>query len=234
MTPLEAAKCAKIAYVPDGAEQARRLGFSYRAITNRSACCWVGHRGTKTVVAMRGTVLFGGEKPNLDLSLLTDLVPWVGPGLVHEGYHKAFWHVFGDVKQQVRGRDEVYFTGHSMGGALALLAATLLPASRVFCFASPRVGNGDFADFIHHNKRVTRFENRGDFLTKFPQSGAIKMGAGKSGGSKGGAEKGGANKTGARKQTGRYVHGGRTVRLLSYGHSLDSYIAGVRSRMRGG
>lgn len=213
MTPLEAAICAKIAYLTDGSRRAAELGYSYEQITNRNARCWVGHKGGKTVVGIRGTVLFGGHRPNLDVSMQTDQVPWVGPGLVHEGFHKALWHVFGDLKQATEGRQEIYFTGHSMGGAIALLASALLPAVRVYCFASPRVGDEEFAACVGVTRRVTRYENRGDFLTKLPLKGAIK----------------GGNK----KLTGRYVHVGRTVRLLSFGHSMDAYLNGVMQRTRG-
>lgn len=213
MTPLEAAKCAKIAYLKDGSKRAAELGYSYEPISNRTACCWVGHKGGKTIVSIRGTVLFGENRPNLDVSMQTDQVPWIGPGLVHEGYHQALWHVFADLKQATEGRQEIYFTGHSMGGAIALLAAALLPAARVYCFASPRVGNEDFAAYIWKKRRVTRYENRGDFLTKFPLKGAIKGGC--------------------RKQSGRYVSAGRTVRLLGFGHSMDAYLQGIQQRTRG-
>ncbi len=213
MTPMEAAVCAKIAYLKDGARRAAELGYSYEPITNRTARCWVGHKGSKTVVGIRGTVLFGGDKPNFDISMQTDQVPWVGPGLVHEGYHQALWHVFRDLKQATEGRQEIYFTGHSMGGAIALLAATLLPATRVYCFASPRVGDEEFAAHVGPKRRVTRYENRGDFLTKLPLKGSVKGGI--------------------KKKSGRYVHVGRTVRLLSFGHSMDAYLQGIQQRTRG-
>lgn len=213
MTPLEAAKCAKIAYLANGENEARRLGFSYRLVVNQSAVCWVGHKGSKTVVAIRGTVLFGDRFANLDVSLQTDQVPWIGPGRVHEGYHKSMWHIFRDLKKEVDGREAVYFTGHSMGGAIALLAGSLLPSTRVFCFASPRVGDQEFAENIGRKLRITRFENRGDFLTKYPFKGLIK-------GSK-------------ERQKGRYVHTGRTVRLLSVGHSMDAYLEGLKEKTKG-
>ena len=214
MTPLEAARCAKIAYLANGEMEAQRLGFSYRSITNKSAVCWVGHKGSKTVVAIRGTLRTRGRFANLDVSLQSDLVPWMGPGRVHEGYHKSMWHVFRDLKKEIEGRETVYFTGHSMGAAIAVLAGSLLPSTRIFCFASPRVGDQEFAENIGKRLRITRYENRGDFLTKYPLKGVIK----------------GPDRT----QKGRYVHVGRTVRLASFGHSLNTYLEGLKMRTRGG
>lgn len=213
MTPLEAAKCAKIAYLANGEIEAKRMGFSYHPIVNQSAVCWVGHKGFKTVVAIRGTVLSRTRFANLEVSLQTDQVPWMGPGRVHEGYHKSMWHIFRDLKKEVDGRETVYFTGHSMGAAIALLAGSLLPSTRIFCFASPRVGDQEFSQNIGQDIRITRFENRGDFLTKYPFKGVIK------------GEK--------EKQKGRYVHAGRTVRLLSFGHSMDAYLEGLTMKKKG-
>lgn len=212
MTPLLAAKCANIAYMHQGERAANQLGFDYHLLRNQSACCWIGHKGDKSVVAIRGTVLTGERGKNFGPNFQTDLVPWMGPGLVHEGYYAALWHLMGDLKHHLKGRQEIYFTGHSMGAAIALLGSALIQCVRVFCFASPRVGNEEFAEMVGRARRVTRYENRGDFLTKYPISGFKKGGGG---------------------QKEKYCHVGRAVRLAGFGHGMGTYVNSVEEKSRG-
>lgn len=210
MRSQDAALCARIAYLENGRLEAAKLGFSYQKIQKGKLSCWVGHKESKTVVAIRGTRFIGQSTSFFDPNLKTDLVPWIGPGRVHEGYYKAFWFLINDLKSAISGRPDVNFTGHSMGAALAVLAGASLGGSRVFCFASPKIGNLDFAKNVNCLTRVIRFENRCDFLTRFPYRGEIK-GQGK-------------------EEIGKYVHVGRRVGLNAYGHSIKAYLKGVQAR----
>ncbi|MCG8491041.1 MAG: lipase family protein [Sneathiellales bacterium] len=209
MRSQDAALCARIAYLENGRLDAAKLGFSYQKIQKGKLSCWVGHKGSKTVVAIQGTRFMHRSSVFLEPNLKTDLVPWIGPGRVHEGYYRAFWFLMNDLKSAVSGRAEVCFTGHSMGAALAVLAGVCLGSSRIFCFASPKVGDQEFAANVNAFTRVVRFENRCDFLTRFPYRGEIK-GQGK-------------------EETGTYVHVGRRVGLTAYGHSMKAYLKGVQA-----
>lgn len=78
--------------------------------------------------------------------------------LVHNGFYYGYMTISSSVKSQVqlllskyRGAS-VYVTGHSLGGALATVAAldikhTFNPPMKVYTFGQPRVGNGLYA---HH------------------------------------------------------------------------------------
>ncbi|MCF8467407.1 MAG: lipase family protein [Sneathiella sp.] len=214
MTPFEAALCAKIAYDPRGAERAGRLGYSYTGIGNGGHFAWIGRRHDVTVVAFRGTALRGREKKSYRSNLSTDLIPWAGGvGLVHQGYYQALWQVIAAIKREIKGRDVLILTGHSMGGAMATLAAALLDAKRVYSFASPRIGNAEFAEGYSRAIRVTRYVNRCDFLARLPFSGLVQ-----------------GSMPPAKEQ---YVHIGQTVRLPAFGHSMSAYLSGIRMRKAG-
>ncbi|MZR30888.1 lipase family protein [Sneathiella litorea] len=213
MTLFEAAICAKIAYDPNGAERAARLGYSYQAIRGRDHFAWVGRKAGVTIVAFRGTALFGRELRSYRSNLSTDLIPWAGDGLVHEGYYQALWQVLAAVRRELKGAQEIILTGHSMGAALATLAAMLLEAERVYAFASPRLGNREFARAYPRDIRVTRYVNRCDVLARLPISGEVQ----------------GSDPL-VREP---YYHIGRTVRLPGFGHSISAYLSGIRMRRSG-
>ncbi|TNE36260.1 MAG: lipase family protein [Alphaproteobacteria bacterium] len=213
MTPFEAAVAAKIAYDPAGEGWARRLGFDFQRIENRGHLAWIGRRDGERVVAFRGTTLFGRESRSYRANLSTDLVPWAGDGLVHEGYHQALWQLISAVQRAVKGEGDLVLAGHSMGAAMAVLAAPLLDARRVFAFACPRVGNRDFADGFGPGIRVVRYINRCDFLARLPFRGTVS-----------GSDP---------EFQDRYVHIGRPVRLPAFGHSMNAYLSGVRQHRAG-
>ncbi len=112
--------------------------------------------GTETIVAFRGTQAF--TDPSL-ADMLSNLWfrrrPW-DPGRVHRGYREALLDIVQELKRPLySGRRPLYFTGHSMGGALATLASTLPPGpSATYSFGAPRVGDGAFARGLTNLVRV--------------------------------------------------------------------------------
>ena len=79
---------------------------------------------------------------------------------VHHGFLDAYESIIGDLSAYLRGQDlgsteshptakPLFITGHSLGGALAILAALELkrqgfPIAQVITFGQPRVGNAAF------------------------------------------------------------------------------------------
>lgn len=213
MSPFEAALCAKIAYDPNGPERAARLGYTFHPVAGRDHFAWIGRKRGITIVGFRGTALFGREKRSYRSNLSTDLIPWAGPGRVHEGYYQALWQLLAAIRRELKGDREIILTGHSMGAALATLAAMLLEADRVYAFACPRLGNRAFADGFSRDIRVTRFVNRCDVLARLPLFGDVQ---------------------GSDPLTREpYWHVGRTVRLPGLGHSINAYLTGIRTRRHG-
>jgi len=93
---------------------------------------------------------------------------------VHRGFEKAFIHILPLIKELCAHQTHVVIAGHSMGGAIATLAAYKMASSvpYVTCvtFGSPRVGNRSFTK--EFNKLVTnsyRIVHRNDAVTKWPK-----------------------------------------------------------------
>lgn len=98
-------------------------------------------------------------------------VSWLGLGSVHEGFADALEIAWPTLCSQVAGPDALplLIAGHSLGGALATLAAALLPEALLYSFGAPRVGNQAFvhamrpAEVRHH-----RYVNHRDPVPLLP------------------------------------------------------------------
>ena len=109
--------------------------------------CFVArNRGSDlTFVSFRGTA---GLR-DLVTDLMTWRVAWTPGGRVHAGFAGALrrvWHPLLQTLTHHSGR--LVYTGHSLGAALATLAATLLPPQALYAFGSPRVGDRDFVALL--------------------------------------------------------------------------------------
>jgi predicted lipase len=88
---------------------------------------------------------------------------------VHRGFDAGWFGVANQVINRVKGIKRIIVTGHSLGGARAILCAAHLyelglPVTDVITFGCPRVGNGAFRDYYNaklHNETL-RFEAQGD------------------------------------------------------------------------
>lgn len=102
-------------------------------------------------------------------------------GDIHRGFARALDSVWPGIKEQLgrSGQQEkkLWVTGHSLGGALAQLAALRLTKSgyrvqAVYTFGTPRIGNKAFvADYDRRvGKRTFPHINRNDLVTRVPSA----------------------------------------------------------------
>ena len=99
---------------------------------------------------------------------------------VHRGFWEALNLVWNEITEYIRTfadrGQSIWLTGHSLGGALATLAAFRLiqssefSLSGLYTFGQPRVGKWGFADFFNKSQRnkIFRFVNNNDFVTLVP------------------------------------------------------------------
>ena len=105
-----------------------------------------GRRG-HALLALRGTQSFA--------DVLTDLTTAISPGRSGRGVHHGFQDTFDsfrgtlDTLLKAHKPTAVHVSGHSLGGALATLAAEYIAARRIpvklYTFGSPRTGLSNFA-----------------------------------------------------------------------------------------
>jgi triacylglycerol lipase len=87
---------------------------------------------------------------------------------VHKGFKDALDSIWHDVNAALSTLDcPVFYTGHSLGAALATLAAARRPPSAVYTFGSPRTGNEAFAASLQ-GVPIYRIVDDEDVVTTLP------------------------------------------------------------------
>lgn len=134
--------------------QLTKLGFKSNdpgtGLPPHSACVVVAEGQGATFVT------FAGSDPLKFQDWITDFDAMQSPSNLHTGFERAVETVLPDIRvalgKRVAPNQPVFFTGHSLGGALAILAAwrtSLLqnaPEIVVYTFGSPRNGGQKFFD----------------------------------------------------------------------------------------
>jgi triacylglycerol lipase len=172
-------RAAKLAYSDQDTVQAETgnwgfTGFRFLDIGNTQA--FVAGREDMILIAFRGT------EPDKLQDWMSDakvrMIDALG-GKVHRGFNKALDDVWDPLCESIssfRDRNQpLWFTGHSLGAALAVLAtarayADDLHVQGLYTFGQPRVGNRDFADNFDTalKPRSYRFVNNNDVVTRVP------------------------------------------------------------------
>lgn len=145
---------------------------------NTQAYLWLSKSRRTLFITFRGTHSWTDVKHDLDYRI----VP-LNPESPTVQVHAGFRHKFSSVVDELIGAtvqyqdlyDDVVVSGHSLGAALATLAAPIvgetLPEKNVSCytFGSPRVGNAAFVQWFNANVDVSlRLVNDFDPIQSIP------------------------------------------------------------------
>ncbi len=131
------------------------VGKTYAAIFSNETTAYVVFRGSNDAWDFR-----------MDARFIK--VPWPVGGRVHRGFKRAFDDIWPVMSASIYKHHEkrMFVTGHSLGGALAQLAASTYRFDWAYVFGCPRVGNQAFVDTVLCDG--VRFENTPDPITHVP------------------------------------------------------------------
>jgi pimeloyl-ACP methyl ester carboxylesterase len=119
------------------------------------------------VLSFRGT----DKDDPTDLMDDADVLPenWQAGGRVHSGFARALMAIWDPIEEALKdlGDRRLLFTGHSLGAAMATLAATLRPPAALYTIGSPRVGDPEFAALLARLENF-RFVDCCDLVTRVP------------------------------------------------------------------
>jgi hypothetical protein len=138
------------------------------------------HADGSALLAIRGTQ--PDEIRHLAINLQAHQVDWPeAGGRVHAGFARsarALWPaVRAWAEGEAAGHRALILTGHSLGGALATLIASLLPPSLLVTLGSPRVGNAGFVAALA-GVEIVRLVDGCDLVTRLPPAFSLYAHAG--------------------------------------------------------
>ncbi|QDT35967.1 lipase family protein [Stratiformator vulcanicus] len=176
-TALNTALCSALAYRDGGAVQqtAKNQWGLETAVPFAEADTegFVASNSDAVVVAFRGTQQVRDWLANLNVGYTQFPL-----GTVHRGFFFALQAVRSQVEEAIRdaggANKKVYFTGHSLGGALATLAAAEwhgdFEIAGVYTFGQPAVGLSNFrsAMAVRYPDSFHRFVNEDDIVPRVP------------------------------------------------------------------
>ena len=132
----------------------------------------IAHNASVILVAFRGTSVSDLSDILADI----DLAPTLALNGVHRGFQRSlgaggFWNQAKQHIAAIRTNQLIYFTGHSLGAALATLAAhdfeAVTPAKHcLYTYGSPRVGNVLYGET--YRPASYRIVNERDVVTQVP------------------------------------------------------------------
>lgn len=151
--------------------------FSDSTITDTAGYIAVDHTNSAVVLAFRGSysvrnwvadATFVHTNPGLCDGCLAELGFWSSWKLVRDDIIKELKEVVAQNPEY-----ELVVVGHSLGAAIATLAATDLrgkgyPSAKLYAYASPRVANAALAKYITAQGNNFRFTHTNDPVPKLP------------------------------------------------------------------
>lgn len=169
------AELSEIAYFSraEAGRLANRIGFPETRFYDRNgAQAYIFGNPYDAVVTCRGTEPNDWNDLRADLTL--SLVVAETVGRVHRGFKHQIDDLWPRLEQAlVNNRRPVWFTGHSLGAAMATICAGRCKVSYVspdpralFTYGSPRVGTGRYVHYV--NIEAFRWVNNNDIVTRVP------------------------------------------------------------------
>jgi predicted lipase len=129
------------------------------------------------VVAFRGTEAATPGDWEVDLRCTKTKLGGTA-GRWHKGFAEALWQVQLHIESRIGFTNRtkpIYITGHSLGGALAVLHAALLRdeehrVQEIVTFGAPRVGNRPAAEWLERKYpgKIVQYEHAGDRVPHLP------------------------------------------------------------------
>jgi hypothetical protein len=174
-TALSLALASNLSYEDRAAVESTARGAwgldGCRFVETDDTQCFVAWSAQAALVAFRGSESLGDWIANLNIVGTTQ--PY---GRVHRGFLGAFQVVDAQLRSALTGLAgrQILITGHSLGGALATIAAaewqSQLPIAWVYTYGQPAVGKGAFPSFMAQNYagKFVRFVNDDDIVARVP------------------------------------------------------------------
>jgi len=149
------------------------IGFTESHFFDRDgAQAWLFQNDYDCIVACRGTEPHEWNDIRADVNAVAVTTETLGR--VHKGFNDEVNDLWPRLEEALRDNQKtLWFTGHSLGGAMATICAGRCYLSEIeampyalYTYGSPRVGDKRFVNFVQLNH--TRWVNNNDIVTRVP------------------------------------------------------------------
>lgn len=150
-----------------------------------STQCFIAANARFAIVAFRGSEIWKRDKEIDVKRIFADLAadvdvrlsPWAAGGRVHHGFKQAMEEVWDEIYPVIKSLEArgctIWMTGHSLGGALAMLAADRYQnVQGVYSFGAPRIGDLNFRR--RFSVPAYRIVNGSDIVAQVPARGVYR------------------------------------------------------------
>ena len=184
------AHCAKLAYCDKATigEELQKLNLDTSADryfisdADTDTQVFIAGDNKKIIISFRGTEGTKIDDWATDARIFKETWTDNNPlGEVHKGFYRALESVWDEITAELNllrtNNQSVWITGHSLGGALAVLAGATLSLQQpeksvngIYTFGQPRIANASFTkNYNNKLKNITfRFVNNNDVVTRVP------------------------------------------------------------------
>jgi triacylglycerol lipase len=169
------AELSQICYLSraEAGRLAFKIGFpEIRYYDRDGAQSYIFGNDCDRVVVCRGTEPNDWNDIRADLDLATVIAETAGR--VHRGFKREVDDLWPRLEQALKNNHlPLWFTGHSLGGAMATICASRCQLSYIksnprslYTYGSPRVGNRQYINFVSYE--AYRWVNNNDIVTRVP------------------------------------------------------------------
>ena len=182
------AEASTLVYADEAFVKKRFTGAGLRRViffNQSSTQCFIASNRRFAILSFRGSEIWKRNerfdpsqimadfKTNIDIRLSD----WIGGGKVHAGFKSALDGVWDEMLPELKRLQDqkvpLWVTGHSLGAALATLAADRLQdVQGLYTFGSPRVGNQEFQK--RFSPSAFRVVNGRDIVADVPPKGPYR------------------------------------------------------------
>lgn len=158
-------------------EKCKELGFNFLFFVEKdNAEAIIAEDEENYYIAIAGTELNEIKDVIADLKFKKTKTK---EGFVHEGmyeyYNKIAFKILKNILSLIKEKPKnIIFTGHSLGGSMAVLAASNFTdrniKTSVVTFGQPKVGDYEFCQYYKNKLNYARIVIKDDIITKLPPS----------------------------------------------------------------